>query len=131
MGDTDCSHKKSPSNSKEEFASNGGGDPLIRILRALADKRSRLVCYYVVDNEPCNIEACAERVAARETDLDPTDTAEGTHQRIKADLYHTHLPKLDELGIIEYDERSGDLRCQHHAPHFKELLDVIRKLEDD
>ena len=47
------------------------------------------------------------------------DTSE---QRVTTALEHNHLPRLRDVGLIDYDERSGVIRYDE-----KELVAVLRK----
>lgn len=48
----------------------------------------------------------ADHVTARETgdDIDAIDTTE--RKRVYVSLYQTHLPKLDKLGVLEWDKHN-------------------------
>lgn len=129
MGDCDAPSDCEEGSSVGQCMTNGGDPSLSRVLEALADTRSRYLCHYVVENEPCDIEECADAVAAWETGTEPAAVPEERHRHVKTSLFHNHLPKLRDLGIVEYDERTGDIRCQHLPPHLEKLLTVVRKLE--
>lgn len=51
----------------------------------------------------------AEQVAAWEHDTTVAGLSSKQRQRVYIPLYQTHLPKLDEAGLIEYDQRRGDI----------------------
>jgi len=76
----------------------------------LADRRRRYAIYHLVDEGPGTVEytTLAERVAAWETD--DGDPAEDRVETVAADLYHSHLPKLDAESVADFDPRSGVVR---------------------
>lgn len=46
----------------------------------------------------------AEAVGAPEGDAAPRDGPEAGHDRIRAGLHHRHLPRLEAVGLVEYDD---------------------------
>lgn len=74
----------------------------------LGNQRRRLVLDVLADG-PTSLGECSELVAARENQLSRQQV--GTQQRKRAyvGLKQCHLDKLDGLGIIEWDQRSGDI----------------------
>jgi hypothetical protein len=46
----------------------------------------------------------AERVAAWECDTTVRALPPEERERVYVSLYHSHLPKLDDAGVVEYDE---------------------------
>jgi|AntDeeMinimDraft_5_1070356.scaffolds.fasta_scaffold54963_2 hypothetical protein len=69
--------------------------------RLLSDERRRLVLD-VLAERPATVplsEVAAE-VAAREDGCDASD--DDDVRRIEVALHHTHLPKMEELGVLSY-----------------------------
>lgn len=65
----------------------------------LSHHRRRATLYYLANNGgPICVNDVAEQIARLEEDYS-TDH----HERICTSLIHTHLPKLEEAGIIRYD----------------------------
>ena len=50
------------------------------------------------------------------------------HNEIEAQLYHVHLPKLTEAGVIEYDARSKELRYWDND-RLEALLDSLQSFK--
>jgi DNA-binding transcriptional ArsR family regulator len=44
-------------------------------------------------------------------------------------LHHVHLPRLERTGLIEYDERSGEIVGREWPAGLDRLLAVARELE--
>lgn len=59
------------------------------------------------------LDALSERIA--------TQFEDASEARIRSALHHVHLPKLRELGLVEYDERSGEVRYLRPRP----AIDVL------
>lgn len=51
-----------------------------------------------------SIERLAKRVAARETETSADEVSERQQEAILLELHHNHLPRLESLGLIEYDQ---------------------------
>jgi hypothetical protein len=65
----------------------------------------------------------AEQVAAWENDTTVQAISSNERQRVYIPLYQSHLPKLDEEGIIEYDKDRGVVRKTPLVDVLNEYLD--------
>ncbi|UTF52000.1 hypothetical protein NGM29_09270 [Natronosalvus rutilus] len=45
-------------------------------------------------------------------------------ERLLLDLYHNHLPKLEEAGLVEYDDRTETVRY-HPNDHVEKLHQFV------
>lgn len=69
--------------------------------RLLASEQRRLAMDAVADRTaPVELADLAAEVAEREAGTETTDEA---LDRVAAALHHTHLPKMAEAGIVDYD----------------------------
>lgn len=83
----------------------GGGLPVDAVFDVLRSPRRRYVLYQLSErSEPMGVDALAARVAAWEDEPDGGGADGDDRRRVLASLHHTHLPKLIELGLVEYDE---------------------------
>ncbi len=77
----------------------------------LSDWRRRAVCYHLSTSDDAAVEvrALATAVARRgaESDLPESET---TVEAVETALTETHLPFLHDLGILDFDERSGAVK---------------------
>lgn len=101
----------------------GRQDRLGELLAGLARRRRREVLYYLLEHELADLETIATRIARMEREGDP--------ERIRTDLVHTHLPKLADRGLIEYDRRSGAIRLTDPGDRLVALLEQCRALESE
>lgn len=82
------------------------------IFEALSDWRRRAVCRYLSTGSDTGIDVSTLAVAvAEQGQASGAPQAETTVDAIEAALVETHLPMLDRLGIVDFDERS-------HAVHY-------------
>ncbi|MFC7137853.1 hypothetical protein ACFQRB_18235 [Halobaculum litoreum] len=57
--------------------------------------------------EPIPLSELSDRVAAWENDLPVEELSDQQVKRVYVSLYQTHIPKLEESNIVEYDKDSG------------------------
>lgn len=75
---------------------------------ALRNLRRRYVLYYLASGGgPVPIDELAAQVAAWEQDLPVGETTQGQRKSVYSALHQTHLPKLEEVGLVSYD--AGDM----------------------
>lgn len=86
--------------------------------RLLAAEQRRLAVDVLAGKSPpVDLEELAVALAERQHDTDDVDRA--TVERISTGLYHTHLPKLADVGVVEYDPESR--RVEPRLPQFDAL----------
>ncbi|MFB6159803.1 MAG: hypothetical protein ABEJ61_01345 [Haloferacaceae archaeon] len=87
--------------SQEEFEKD-------QIFDVLSSARRRYTIYYLRErDEEVPITELAKQVAAWEYEIDPEELTDKQQKRVYVSLYQTHLPKLAELGIVDYDKDRG------------------------
>lgn len=117
--------------SPESISADGGQGLFDRIFTALSNRRRRYVLYYLEHAEPATISEIARHVVAWETDTPPAaiDDESDPVRHVLVALYHDHLPRLDDLGLIEYDHRSGDVRFRDCPEALLEVIACCRPRE--
>jgi hypothetical protein len=95
-----------------------------RLLRAVASERRRAVLCCLREREtPIPLAVLAVEVAVRERETDsPAAAAEAT-DRISLSLYHCHVPKLADAGLVTYD-RERDLVDTVDAVDLESVLEL-------
>ena len=74
-------------------------------LRVLADYRRRLTVAVVRDHdEPISLPDVADEVAVREHGRPLPELSGETVAEVYISIYHDHLPRLIELGLLSYDQ---------------------------
>lgn len=88
---------------------------LDHVFAALAHPRRRYLCYTLLESAEWSLRNLARKIAAWEADV-PTDAVtDDQRDRVYVALYHTHVPKLVDEGIVEFDESSETIRASEHA----------------
>ncbi|MFC6975612.1 ArsR family transcriptional regulator [Halomicroarcula sp. GCM10025709] len=81
------------------------------VFEALADWRRRAVCRHLSTADQCavDVRTLAVAVSSRGQSSSVPD-AEATVDAVETELLETHLPKLHDLGVLDFDERSETVR---------------------
>lgn len=93
------------------------------VFEVLKSPRRRYALYYLrQQNRPVDLSEITEQVAAWEnrTTTDALETEQ--RKRVYISLYQTHLPKLADAGIVEYDRNRGVVELSQSARELDEYL---------
>ncbi|QLK26982.2 hypothetical protein HYG81_05065 [Natrinema zhouii] len=94
--------------------------------------RRRETIRYVLQADDCvKMRDVAEHVAAKEHETTVEQLLSDERQRVYIPLYQSHLPKLDEAGIIDYDKPRGIVRPGERLEQFRQYLDSVPSETDD
>lgn len=94
------------------------------VFELLSSPRRRYILYYLRQSrEPVELTTLAEQVAAWENETDVDNITEQERKRVYVSLYQTHIPRLDEAGVIEYDKDSGMVSLASQAREIDNYLD--------
>ena len=98
------------------------------VYHLLQNRRRRGVLRCLRDTDgTTQMSELAERVAAREHDTTVRELTSEQRQRVYIALYQSHLPKLDEAGVVDYEQSRGDVTPTARVSRLTRYLDV----EDD
>ncbi|WP_323173266.1 hypothetical protein [Natrialba sp. PRR66] len=101
--------------STKEVSGSSGRERLISpdtILSAVANEHRRATLN-ALDNaseKTLEYDVLVDRVADRVRDEDAKRESDEHRQRIRIVLHHTHLPRLDEARIIDYEAETGHVQ---------------------
>lgn len=73
--------------------------------------------------EPISRRTLATRVAAAERDATVTSVPDSVVDTVELTLHHTHLPKLEDAGLLTYDQSGGRVEPRRELPIPSPLLD--------
>lgn len=100
---------------------DASGPDLDAVMELLADRRRRYMLYYLQEEGSAGVDELADQLARWEGERT------GQHRRrVTTELYHKHLPKMTEQGIVEVDE---EVQFVGLAPLFEEYLDLAAEQE--
>ena len=82
-------------------------DELDRRLEILSNQRRRFALLALAGHEKEHtLRDLAEQIVAWEERKLRSEVTEKERKRVSVSLYHVHLPKLEDAGIVEYTETS-------------------------
>ncbi|ARS91804.1 DUF7344 domain-containing protein [Natrarchaeobaculum aegyptiacum] len=101
------------------------------IFELLKNRRRREVLSYLLEaDETVTLGELAEQIAAWENDTDVNALSSDQRKRVYVALYQTHLPKMDDAGIVEYDQDRGLISLADNADLLMMYLDTDTHKQD-
>jgi len=101
------------------------------VFEILKNSRRREVIHYLRDQESDERVALgelAEHVAAIENDTTTDQLTSSQRKRVYVGLYQCHLPKMDDMGVVDFNQDRGHVALAPQADCLTEYLD--RPTED-
>lgn len=108
--------------SGESFEEDLDRDDIFHILQC---RRRRLVLKYLQEYDgdgPASMSEIAEHIAARENNTTVTALRSQERQRVYIALYQSHLPKMDKVGVINYEQYRGHVKPTERTAEFERYL---------
>lgn len=97
---------------------------------ALSNARRRATLAVLTARDACSIETLATHVTAREQAVDVEDVSEDQRHTVETTLFHCHLPKLEEFGLVESTDDQITLTDDAPDVEAMGLLDVPEEADD-
>lgn len=85
-------------------------------------RRRELLRYLNDQNGQVTLSDVAEHIAAIENDTTPELLDSQQRKRVYVGLYQSHLPKLDSMGVLTFDQQRGTIELKPAASHLNEYL---------
>lgn len=102
------------------------------IFEMLRNRRRQLVLEYLREHdETVTIGELAEHIAAIENDTTVRQLNAQQRKRVYIGLYQCHLPKMDDVDVIEFNQSRGRIAPGKHIEPLYEYLDVANGETDD
>ena len=90
----------------------------------LRNDRRRLAIKCLREQDgPLSVRDLSEEVATRETGESPAPRDK--RRSVYVSLHQTHLPKLDELGIVDYDTDEKEVHLRDRAAEITTYMEVV------
>jgi len=93
------------------------------VYEALGHTRRRYLCYTLLENTDWSLTDLATKVAAWENDVPEHEVTENQHEEVYVSLYHAHVPKLVDGGVITFDEATETITTAEHADQVMTALE--------
>jgi len=92
----------------------------------LSNRRRRYIIHYLQDEEStATLSDLSEQVAAWENDTDIGAISASERKTVYTSLQQFHLPKMDETGVVEFDDRAGEVELTDAASELDLYLEVV------
>ncbi|GCF12965.1 hypothetical protein Harman_09000 [Haloarcula mannanilytica] len=96
------------------------------IFDVLQNERRRYVLQYLREHDgPVQLGDLASHVAAQEYDCPNTDVTSTQRKRVYTTLQQSHLPRMHETGIIDYDSESGTISRTAQTEDLTVYLEIV------
>lgn len=114
-----------PSDASEPAIS--GGLSKSDIFDLLRNERRRFVLHYLKNNpgEEVTIGALADQVAAWEYGVSCEEVSSTQRKRVYTTLQQSHLPKMDDAGIVEFDRDRGTITAKDVVEELTIYLEIV------
>jgi DNA-binding transcriptional ArsR family regulator len=94
------------------------------IFEILKNQRRREVIRYLREHEQqVTLSDLAEHIAALENDTDVASITSSQRKRVYVGLYQCHLPKMADMGIVQFNQNRGIVALGDRAPQLYQYLD--------
>lgn len=92
----------------------------------LSNDRRRFALHYLMrEDEPPSLNRLSRYVAAWENDVPPEEVTSKQRRRVHVALHQTHLPRMDDAGIVTYDSSAEPIRLTEKAEDLNVYLEVV------
>jgi len=109
--------------------SNGSELSKDEVFELLRNSRRRTVIRYLRSGDgEASLSELAEHTAALENDIEVAELSSDQRKRVYIGLYQCHLPKMDSLGVVEYDKNRGTVELQESV---SQLEPYMGSMDDD
>lgn len=96
----------------------------------LSNRRRRYTVHALKsDDARLDIGTLAERVAAWECNVAPDEVNNKQRKRAYTALLQSHLPKMEEAGVVEFDKGRGVVEADENLDDVELYLDVVHGAE--
>jgi DNA-binding transcriptional ArsR family regulator len=104
--------------------------PLDQVFEILKNSRRRQTLHYLDSNGgEASLSDLAEHIAAIENDVTLEAITSSQRKRVYVGLYQCHLPKMDDMEIIDFEKNRGTVELARNADQLRPYLD--REDRDD
>lgn len=95
------------------------------VYSALGHPRRRYLCYTLSEDTEWVLTELARKIAAWENDVPLTAVTDAQLQDVYVALYHAHIPKLVDIGVVTFEEANEVIRAAEHAEQVLAALEGI------
>jgi len=98
------------------------------IFETLSNRRRRYVLHYLKRvGEPVSVRELSERLAAWENQIPRSAVRPQQRKRLYTAMHQTHLPKMAELGVVDYDPNRSVVSLAESVEQFDIYFEMVGK----
>lgn len=98
---------------------------LDHVYEALDHPRRRYLCHTLLEDDEWSLPELARTVAAWESDQPEDEVSEAEQHRVYVSLYHSHVPKLADCGVVSFDADAETLSTAENAEPVQAALEAL------
>ncbi|WP_418286028.1 DUF7344 domain-containing protein [Halorubrum sp. DTA46] len=98
---------------------------LAHVYEALSHPRRRYLCYSLLEDTRRSLRELARNIAAWENEIPEDAVTDSQQQRVYVSLYHVHVPKLADDGVVWFDAASETVTAARNAEQVLAALEGI------
>lgn len=92
----------------------------------LSNHRRRYTLHYIKHNgEQATLGELSDQIAAWENEIGIEEVGYDERKRVYTSLQQVHLPRMDEAGVVEFDDREGTVEIGPAAEDLDVYLEVV------
>jgi hypothetical protein len=96
------------------------------VFEILSNRRRRFAIHYLQRNgNRARLGELAETIAAWENGIEPAAVGASERKSVYTSLQQFHLPKLDDQGVVDFDDREGVIERTAAAEDIDIYLEVV------
>jgi len=100
------------------------------VFDVLKNERRRAVIRFLDDRGgSATLSEVAERIAAEENDTTVERLTSSERKRVRIALYQCHLPRMDKMGVVDFDKDRGTIALRDPAAKVLLYLNVAPEAE--
>mgnify|MGYP000737156917 CR=1 FL=1 len=120
-----------PDTTDDADAADDSSDALSkdRVFELLKNRRRREVLHYLYEHDgTASVSTLSEWIAGRENDVPMEEVTTTQRKRVYVGLYQTHLPKMADAGVVDYEQGESGLEL---GPNAERLYQYVGDGNDD
>lgn len=96
------------------------------VFEILSNRRRRYVVHNLLDAQgPTELRELSRKVAAWENGKRPDEITSQERRRVYNALQQSHLPKMGEAGLVEYDAQQGTVAAAENLADLRVYLEIV------
>lgn len=96
------------------------------VFEMLSNRRRRFVVHYLLDaDEEAELRELSRAVAAWENDKRRGNVSSQERRRVYNALQQSHLPKMDDAGLVEFDASRGTISASEDLEDLQVYLEIV------